>query len=1619
MATVQEIKSGLLNQQDQLVPESATVDASGTITEKPTSFLDTINIKGSESEDLDKRFFTGVANDPAGLRTDIENGIGYRTFNTYYDEFLEQNRRFNPKFIAPSKQQFNEASSRGEIEGLEANVTADDSRLIPFTEGMTYADKIKAMAQNRAKTLETNESITSLPVNRLLNQSTQPFLDKDDPVRLPQMTDRTYTDVEGNVQKLPDRPVFGQPGEEGKVVINDENPSLLFKKFLDNKTNLSEYQKAMLIKAQGTGGFSNEDESLEAYRTMNYAKDVLRMGGNATLFLAETAVNTLGDLLRISDGEKTPEWLKNKLIIPETHLDYASETFAKRADVDVDVAERILDWSPDWVAPIKREFVAGLPVAGVLSVGKFGSVLLRNAGFKSYVKKEFGGGKTNITFEEAFKKGMKEGQSYDSMLTGYASEGFNTPFLNSWKKSATIDSINSVSSMKNWARKVDTSDVDSMISQQKETVKLYHDRKNMNPKFFDKWKKESDALQDLESRREKMFLTARIPVKFLNAVKTEGFPAIGVGLSKHTHQQYFEDQNETMFEFGGVAVGLYGEKLVFGRTGSIRNLFKSMTTTDISTGNKMIAESFVANLYTKSPSLAKVFEDGLQTTLDLERRLLKLNDVNGKPIITSPDLISKTLENINVLNILKQTSSSANNKIKAGDAQSFSEKFVNLQTKLIDQVALNDELAGAINKLSVLETSPNISPEDLSFIKGLRGYIGDSRTSLQKEIEDFYTNINDSEALLLLKASGAAIGEKRLDMTEELLVTLNLTRKQMDLALGKSAQQMADETNQRLVTFDTAVTDLANSATNVKKKTSEEIANITSMSFDNIKTSKYSKVSHGFTTLREKYKDAHMDATPVLDSLLKNIGVPDNVNVSKASQRIGGVKLSSLQQSDVGQLLNDSAETFLGSRPDLNDLVMDIKIEYPNATSLEIWSSIKSDMSTQGLDTGFMKLPLNFIEFESVASGFSNLAYKKSGMRASLPLKDLRDTLLKAGEDPVTGFKVGFFDESGGVLINEQAMGEYKLVKEAYQDWAIRYDKGTVGGKFTDARVSKSGDQTLYKQNMNPANWIANELDTALKNNPDNINGTFISDMASVFDGVKIQEGPLLRYEFIAGESGTKQFKSLLKNNLRLMALKSTSGGKLVQDLQNSPDFREKFLLSSDYESGRMLIGTGRDDFMKVIRQMEQATMTTKNGDVIPMFSVAEIQNVFDVSGIEELVRVSKPAKEHVKKAMNDLRLKVDEIRKPNSAGAKELLAETNIASQYINKLKPDDIGKALSQGEVALDELDSVRNLHIRKLKADNVTGKNYDAAVTRYDKLVAKQTMEYIQAGSVKPVMGKTGTPTKNIPTEIDPTAMWKLLGGEETTGASRTIKQIMYRATGGDKLFENLQAISAVMANRVPGSSSGVGMTGIPRGLSVESYISRFYSMAREVVSFKYVATEAILQTMRMKKFNAFEAMIDNPEIAEHVVKIMTTGKPLTETLSTNFLQLMTNAVAKQVVRYESAEGSALNPNAQNVEGDGSGGVFDRYKNRVREGENQGFLIDPVSRQAMKVPREGEIVTPNINAITGFGQTSSQNSPVGPKFDIRKKPEYMGGDVDTEALFDPKPLTGAEKLFGRVVR
>jgi len=1590
MATVQEIQSGIVEKEDET---------------KPANFLEDIKIDGSDAMSLDRRFFSGATDRPDQLRTDINNAIGYRTFQTYYDKYVEDEKRFNPNARLMNKVDFQTLADQGKIKDEDGNIitNVEDSPLVPFAEGMTYEDKIKVMANNRAKQIETVDSIADLPVNRLLTQFAEPVRDKKEPVRLPKGKP-FYIDTEGNKVELKERPLFGNVGEEGKVVLDYENPALLFKNFLDKKTNLSEYQKAMLIKAQATEGFLEPDKSLESFRTVNYTKDIVRLLGNASLFMIEQGVNTMGDLLKGADDEETPDWLKT-MRLPETHIDYGAEIFAQRTGIDVETAERILDWSPDWTAPIKREFVSGLPVAGILSLARFGKVMLRSSSFRNYVKKQYGG----KTFEEAVENGIKKGENYESILTNYAESGsefFNTPFFNSWKKSSTIDAINSMSVLKNYTRKVDTTEIDSMIKQQGERVKEFSERRVKDPRWNEGWKKESDILKELQSRKSNMFLTARIPEKFLNAVKTEGFPAVGVGLSKYTHQEYFEDQSETMFEFGGVALGLYGEKLLFGSTGSMRSVLKGIFTTDIATGKKKVAEEFVATMYGKSPELGVIFEEGANATIAMQNRLLSLRDARGNPIITSPDLVTNTIETIGVLNILKQTSGTVTNSIKAGDAMNFSQKFTDLQNKLINQKELNQQLADAVNKLNVAATSPSITEADQKFIRGLQRYAKDSQVALQKEIDDFYTNIDDSKAVLLLRTTGAEIGGGKLEDTGELLHTLNLTKKKMDIALGKTSEQITRELNQELEVFDQAIMEFTQKAENSKKAVSSDITKITSLAFNYIKEGKYRRASNGFNILREQNKDAFMDVSSVFDTMVK-----DDV-ASEGAKKIAGIKMSAILESNIGSTLNDAADKFFNSRPELTDAVNAIKEEYPNASSLEIWSALRQ----QGIDKGqdVMKLPLNFVDFELVASGLSSVVYRDRGKRKVLPVKDIRESLFNAAEDQATGFRVGFFDQTGGIPVSDKVMNDYRQVKNNYLDYAERYDTGTIGGNWLNTISSKSESGIVYKTKQNPANWVTNEINSYIKNNKmSSLSTDFMSDMASVFNGVRVSGGKNMpiTYQFVEGQRGTRSFKSLMKNSLKLMALNASSGGKLVQKLRDDPIFRGKFLTSKEITEGRELIGEGdKDTFAAVMSQMQNATMVRQDGTVVPLFNQADIDSIYDVGGIDELVRVSKNAKLHVKTALDNTRNIVEEIRKPDSIVAKDLKAETDLMVKYSGDINPPNIALALQKGADGLDKLDSVRRGYIRSLKQRGIEGKAFDDNIRRYDKLIAKQALEFIQTGSVRPVQGTVGNMDKPIPTAIDPAAMWKKLGGEGNSQEAAAIKTLFNRATGDDKLYENLQAIAGLMNTRVPGASSGVNFVGIPRGLSVESYISRVYSMAREVVSFKYVATEAILQTYRMKNFNMFSAMIDEPEIAEYALKIIKTGKPLDRKLETNFLQLITNALAKQVARYESAEGSKLNPDAGEGFFSSSGeGVINNYHNYVKQAEEKGFLIGGIDKQAMKVAGEGEYLTPNLlKAIT-------PGASVGEKFDVRKKPEFLGGSPDT----DPETLTGAEKLFGRVVR
>src|SRR5210317_1482446 len=107
MATVQEIQSGIVEKEDET---------------KPVNFLEDIKIDGSDAMSLDRRFFSGATDRPDELRTDINNALGYRTFQTYYDKYVEDMKKFNPNAIIKNKSDFQEQADRGLVKDEDGNI---------------------------------------------------------------------------------------------------------------------------------------------------------------------------------------------------------------------------------------------------------------------------------------------------------------------------------------------------------------------------------------------------------------------------------------------------------------------------------------------------------------------------------------------------------------------------------------------------------------------------------------------------------------------------------------------------------------------------------------------------------------------------------------------------------------------------------------------------------------------------------------------------------------------------------------------------------------------------------------------------------------------------------------------------------------------------------------------------------------------------------------------------------------------------------------------------------------------------------------------------------------------------------------------------------------------------------------------------------------------------------------------------------------------------------------------------------------------------------------------------------------------------------------------------------
>jgi hypothetical protein len=103
------------------------------------------------------------------------------------------------------------------------------------------------------------------------------------------------------------------------------------------------------------------------------------------------------------------------------------------------------------------------------------------------------------------------------------------------------------------------------------------------------------------------------------------------------------------------------------------------------------------------------------------------------------------------------------------------------------------------------------------------------------------------------------------------------------------------------------------------------------------------------------------------------------------------------------------------------------------------------------------------------------------------------------------------------------------------------------------------------------------------------------------------------------------------------------------------------------------------------------------------------------------------------------------------------------------------------------------------------------------------------------------------------------------------SQEVLYYLFGKEGVDATREVLQ----VMAAKASVNVDQVNLQNMPKPLSVESWISRIYSINRGVISPRYVLTEAALQKYRVGKTDMIIDLLSQPEAAKIIKSLITDG------------------------------------------------------------------------------------------------------------------------------------------------
>lgn len=605
------------------------------------------------------------------------------------------------------------------------------------------------------------------------------------------------------------------------------------------------------------------------------------------------------------------------------------------------------------------------------------------------------------------------------------------------------------------------------------------------------------------------------------------------------------------------------------------------------------------------------------------------------------------------------------------------------------------------------------------------------------------------------------------------------------------------------------------------------------------------------------------------------------------SQLFKEISEHAIPQTKQGKLIkamngvaDDTLQTIFDNQPpgsvkDIDELVTNILDSAPEGLlNNNLPRKLQAIMVARqaGIDSGFnvSTLPLSFDQLKEMRSSISRLLYtaKNSNATNSGELVAQYTRMLNGINKKFGEFKVNLGKS------NEMDVGNLYLTVDGVQTTAA------------DLLVDANNKYKRYKQRFFDNDEISKMLGLGIKDGrkKHDMNGNFPT-------GIQYKNDPITWIDFnkIANMDTNKGLVFNRKFNQGFGNIRR--GKEEVVDIDT--DHGKAVKASLELNFGEWVIDIyqeGEMDWNKfeqsLVKISQNLTGVDRNGKKVSLINVEKIlkdktayapnnvrKEIWD-AGENRVKNVVDRASTKVVNEAIDLRRDMEKTRDFISNFSSDKKDSRSILSgmldggvSRLNRIKENlkKAGRSDKQINIILEELllDELDSTVFKKTGRMDIGGKNNANLITEYDMDVEQ----------LKELIGFNG--------------------GSKAT----IVKNIL-----GEDKYKFYETMVEFMANESSRVMAKTNLTGVPRNFSLESYISRFYSINRGVISARYVGTEAVLQQFRLKNHSVFKAMLSDKDVGDLFLKMIKSGKPLDAGDEARLFNGLANSLIKYNSMYE---------------------------------------------------------------------------------------------------------------------